>query len=76
MDLFSKLVYLQERAETLEKENRELVKELKLRKEIELEAVKRYRKVADEWLIYFVNYGSVEKLYPKKNKNMIENDRK
>ena len=47
--------------EDLEKEIKELKEQLKEAREIELEAVARYRKVADELLMYYTNFGKENK---------------
>lgn len=57
---------MKEEIEKLEKEVKELKEELKFAKMVEMEAVHRYRKVADELLIYYLNYGILKKKEKKK----------
>lgn len=57
---------MKEEIEKLKKEVRELKEELKFAKIVEMEAVHRYRKVADELLIYYLNYGILKKKEKKK----------
>lgn len=57
---------MKEEIEKLEKEVKELKAELKFAKMVEMEAVHRYRKVADELLIYYLNYGILKKKEKKK----------
>lgn len=45
----------------LEEEIKELKEQLKLAKQVEMEAVSRYRKVADELLMYYTNFGKEKK---------------
>lgn len=45
----------------LEIENRELKAELKEVKKREMEAVARYKRVADELLMYYTNFGKEKK---------------
>ena len=52
----------------LKNEKRELVEELRLTKIIEFEAVKRYRKVADELLLYYIQFGIINKKERNKKK--------
>lgn len=57
---------MKEEIEKLEKEVKELKEELKFAKTVEMEAVHKYRKVADELLIYYLNYGILKKKEKKK----------
>ena len=57
---------MKEEIEKLEKEVKELKSDLKFAKMVEMEAVHRYRKVADELLIYYLNYGILKKKEKKK----------
>ena len=60
MNILDQLAQLQEQVKKLKKEKRELEEELNFRKEIELEAVRRYTKVADELLMYYIHYGKLD----------------
>ena len=62
MNVLDQLTNLIEENKKLKKEKRELARELKFAKEIEMEAVRRYTKVADELLIYYIKYAGVFRL--------------
>ena len=47
--------------EELEEEIKELKRQLNFAKMVEMEAVSRYRKVADELLMYYIHYGKEKK---------------
>ena len=68
MNLLDQIAQLTEQNKKLKKEVRELRTELKFRKEIELEAVRRYGKVADELLVYYIEYGIIDFKERKKKK--------
>lgn len=59
MDTFEQIVQLQEQVKKLKKEKRELVTELNHLRVIEKEAVRRYGRVADELLLYYIHYGRI-----------------
>ena len=56
------------RIKGLYKEIRDLNHELKEAKKIELEAVRRYERVADELLLYYIKYGKLDIKERKKKK--------
>ncbi len=60
MDLYDRLIQLQKYIEKIEQEKKELIKELEYVKSIEKEAVRRYNKVADELLLYYIHYGKID----------------
>lgn len=66
MNVLDQIVQLQNQIKELKKEKRELKAELNFRKEIEKEAVRRYTKVADELLIYYIHYGKIKERKIKK----------
>ena len=66
MNILDQVAQLQEQVKKLKKENRELKIELNFAKEIEMEAVKRYGKVADELLVYYIEYGRID--FKERNK--------
>lgn len=68
MNVLDQIAQLTEQNKKLKKEVRELRTELKFRKEIELEAVRRYGKVADELLVYYIEYGIIDFKERKKKK--------
>lgn len=68
MNILDQLVQLQEQVKKLRKEKRELTEELNFRKEIEIEAVRRYTRVADELLLYYIKYGELKTKERKKKK--------
>lgn len=68
MNVLDQIAQLTEQNKKLKKEVRELRAELKFRKEIELEAVRRYGKVADELLVYYIEYGIIDFKERKKKK--------
>jgi capsule polysaccharide export protein KpsE/RkpR len=68
MNVLDQLTNLIEENKKLKKEKRELARELKFAKEIEMEAVRRYTKVADELLIYYIKYGIIDIKERKKYK--------
>lgn len=70
MELIDQIAQLKEQVKKLKKEKRELSSELDYRKEIELEAVRRYTKVADELLLYYIKYGKLEERKKKKKWSM------
>lgn len=60
MNMLEQIAQLQEQLKKLRKEKRELKEELNFRKQVEIEAVKRYGKVADELLLYYIHYGKID----------------
>lgn len=68
MNTMEMVAQLQEQVKKLKKEKRELVQELNYRKEIEIEAVRRYGRVADELLMYYIHYGKLDFKEVKKKK--------
>ena len=66
MNTLDQIAQLQELVKKLKKENRELKEELNFVKEVEMEAVKRYGKVADELLVYYIEYGRID--FKERNK--------
>lgn len=68
MNTLEQLAQLQEQVKKLQKEKRELNHELAITKEIEMEAVRRYGRVADELLMYYIKYGKIELKERKKEK--------
>lgn len=68
MNILDQIAQLQEQVKKLRKENRELKTELNFTKEIEMEAVKRYGRVADELLVYYIEYGKIDFKERKKKK--------
>lgn len=68
MDTLEHIAQLNEQIKKLKKEKREAVTELNRIKAIEKEAVKRYGKVADELLLYYIHYGRINVEEMKKKK--------
>ena len=66
MNVLDQIAQLQELVKKLRKEIRELKEENKFIKEVEMEAVKRYGKVADELLVYYIEYGRID--FKERNK--------
>lgn len=66
MNILDQIAQLQELVKKLRKENRELKEELNFKTEVEMEAVKRYGKVADELLVYYIEYGRID--FKERNK--------
>lgn len=66
MNVLDQIAQLQELVKKLRKENRELKEELNFKTEVEMEAVKRYGKVADELLVYYIEYGRID--FKERNK--------
>lgn len=60
MNTLEQIAQLTEMVNTLKKERRELRTELNRIRAIELEAVKRYEKVSDELLLYYIHYGKID----------------
>lgn len=60
MTPLEQIAQLQALVEKLEKEKKELVRELNFKKAIEKEAVHRYGLVADELLMYYIHYGKID----------------
>lgn len=60
MNTLDQIAQLQKLVKKLRKENTELKQELNFRKQVEMEAVKRYGKVADELLVYYLEYGRID----------------
>jgi cell division protein FtsB len=60
MNALDQIAQLQKLVKKLRKENTELKQELNFRKQVEMEAVKRYGKVADELLVYYLEYGRID----------------
>lgn len=73
MNVLDQIAQLQEQVKKLKKEKRELTAELNFRKEIEQEAVRRYSKVADELLIYYIHYGKLDFEERKRKKKWSTN---
>lgn len=68
MNIKEQLAQLLEQNKKLKAEKRELVRELNYLREIEKEAVRRYGRVADELLLYYINYGRIDIKEIKKKK--------
>jgi hypothetical protein len=66
MNTLDQIAQLQELVKKQRKEIRELKEELNFKKEVEMEAVKRYGKVADELLVYYIEYGRID--FKERNK--------
>ena len=66
MNVLDQIAQLQELVKKLKKEVRELKEELNFKTEVEMEAVKRYGKVADELLVYYIEYGRID--FKERNK--------
>ena len=60
MDTLEQIAQLTELVKKLRKERRELRTELNRVRAIEKEAVKRYGKVSDELLLYYIHYGKID----------------
>ena len=60
MDTLEQIAQLTKMVKDLKKERRELRTELNRLRLIEKEAVKRYGKVADELLLYYIHYGRID----------------
>ena len=60
MDTLEQIAQLTEQNKKLKKDRRELRAELNRVRAIEIEAVKRYGKVADELLLYYIHYGKID----------------
>lgn len=68
MNNFEQFAQLVEQNKKLKKEKRELATELNYIRAIEKEAVRRYNKVADELLLYYIHYGKIDVKEMKKKK--------
>ena len=68
MDTLEQIAKLTEQVKKLKKEKREAVTELNYIRAIEKEAVKRYERVADELLLYYIHYGRINVEEMKKKK--------
>lgn len=68
MNLLDQIAKLQAELKKLRKEKLELKKELEYTKLIELEAVRRYDRVANELLLYYIKYGIIDNKERKKKK--------
>lgn len=68
MNVLDQIAQLTEENKKLRKEKRELARELTFAKEVEMEAVRRYGKVADELLVYYIEYGIIDFKERKKKK--------
>ena len=68
MNTLEQLAQLIEQNKKLKKEKREAVTELNRIRAIEKEAVRRYGKVADELLLYYIHYGRINVKEMKKKK--------
>lgn len=68
MNNFEQFAQLVEQNKKLKKEKRELATELNYIRSIEKEAVRRYNKVADELLLYYIHYGKIDVKEMKKKK--------
>lgn len=68
MNVLDQIAQLQEQVKKLKKENRELKQDYNFMKQVEMEAVKRYGKVADELLVYYIEYGIIDFKERKKKK--------
>lgn len=68
MTPLEQIAQLQELVKKQRKEIKELKEELNFVKEVEMEAVRRYGKVADELLVYYVEYGRIDFKERKKKK--------
>lgn len=68
MTPLEQIAQLQTQVKQLKKEKKELVTELNFMKNIEKEAVRRYGRVADELLLYYIHYGKLEFEERKKKK--------
>ena len=62
------IAQMTEQLKNLRKEKRELATELNYIRAIEKEAVRRYNKVADELLLYYIHYGKIDVKEMKKKK--------
>lgn len=60
MDTLEQIAQLTKMVKDLKKERRELRAELNRIRAIEIEAVKRYGRVSDELLLYYVHYGRID----------------
>ena len=60
MNTLEQIAQLTEQNKKLKKEKRELKAELNRVRAIEIEAVKRYGRVADELLLYYAHYGKID----------------
>ena len=68
MNTLEQIAQLSEQVKKLKKEKRELATELNYIREIEKEAVRRYGRVADELLLYYIHYGRIDIKEMKKKK--------
>jgi regulator of replication initiation timing len=68
MNIQEQLAQLLEQNKKLKTEKKELVRELNYLREIEKEAVRRYGRVADELLLYYIHYGRIDIKEIKKKK--------
>lgn len=68
MNTLEQIAQLSEQVKKLKKEKRELAQELNYIREIEKEAVRRYGRVADELLLYYIHYGRIDIKEMKKKK--------
>lgn len=59
MDTLEQIAQLTEQVKKLRKERRELRSELNRLRLIEKEAVRRYGRVSDELLLYYIHYGRI-----------------
>lgn len=60
MDTLEQIAQLTKMVKDLKKERRELRAELNRIRAIEIEAVKRYGRVSDELLLYYIHYGRID----------------
>ena len=60
MDTLEQIAQLTEIIKKQRKDIRELRTELNRVRAIEIEAVKRYGRVADELLLYYIHYGKID----------------
>ena len=68
MTTLEQIAQLIEQNKKLKKEKREAVTELNRIRIIEKEAVRRYGRVADELLLYYIHYGKIDVEEMKKKK--------
>lgn len=68
MNTLEQIAQLSEQNKKVKKEKRELAQELNYIREIEKEAVRRYGRVADELLLYYIHYGRIDIKEMKKKK--------
>lgn len=68
MNVLDQLAQLQALVKKQRKEIKELKEELNFKKEVEIEAVRRYGRVADELLMYYIHYGKLDFKEVKKKK--------